>query len=314
MRGVKESAVIVQTYNIMQAYEPYRAYILDQPGKTYLGKKNARRCRYCGKSAPAVTFRKKAHAIPHLTANKSLFSYDECDECNKYFSESVEDNFAKLFNPLRTMFGIPGYNGVPSYKTKDGSGRIDATGKTHLAIKDHGTTPFVTDDPENKSFSVKLVCQPHVPILVYKCLVKSALAIMPDNELHHFTRTIEWLMLPDPASSVSHVPDALCYLYFFPGRVPNVATLLRRRMEGYPLPYMLFSLTLDRLMFCICLPLSAQDEDFGGQIQFSGMGPITHAGKEVPCTVLQLASAKIVKDRVIDVSVKYESLQVTDKK
>jgi hypothetical protein len=143
--------------------------------------------------------------------------------------------------------------------------------------------------------------------------VKMAIAIVPEDSLLHFARTIDWLMVRDPVTCVSQVQSAICYIYSFPVQVPNAAALLRRTTDDMPLPHMLFTLTLERLMFCIHLPLSALDECFAGQIQFGGMGPVTVSGKRVPCTVLQLASAEIVKDRMIDFSLRYESRQERDK-
>jgi hypothetical protein len=47
--------------------------------------KSERKCRFCGKSNPEVSFKKKAHLIPEFLGNKMLLSDFECDSCNYEF-------------------------------------------------------------------------------------------------------------------------------------------------------------------------------------------------------------------------------------
>lgn len=77
---------------------------LVQPGeKITLGDKSKRACRFCGKQAPEVTFKKVAHAIPELFGNKSLDSSYECDKCNDFFGSTIENDLGKWSKPIRTM-------------------------------------------------------------------------------------------------------------------------------------------------------------------------------------------------------------------
>lgn len=77
-------------------YDTVAWVFLKGPGKIYVGRKDLQTCRYCGKSKPAVTFKKEAHAFPELIGNHVLIALDECDSCNEQFSTSVEDHFAKF--------------------------------------------------------------------------------------------------------------------------------------------------------------------------------------------------------------------------
>ena len=63
---------------------------LVQPGKKIiLGEKEDRKCRFCGKRPPEVSFRKIAHAIPEALGNKSIQSLYECDSCNEAFGNGI---------------------------------------------------------------------------------------------------------------------------------------------------------------------------------------------------------------------------------
>ncbi len=57
-----------------------------RPGtKLVLGGTDARRCRFCDRDSADATFRTAAHAIPELLGNKTLFTLEECDQCNAFF-------------------------------------------------------------------------------------------------------------------------------------------------------------------------------------------------------------------------------------
>jgi hypothetical protein len=125
---------------MMLNYDHCAIHHLNAPQKTYFGRKDNRICRYCGRKAGVVAFRKEAHAIPHFTGNKSLFSHDECDDCNEHFSKTIEDSFAKLILPLRAIAGIAGKTGVPAYRTRDKTARIDLDQTDgHVAVVDRGS-------------------------------------------------------------------------------------------------------------------------------------------------------------------------------
>src|SRR5207244_12306637 len=66
--------------------------------------KRNRSCRFCGRSA-TTTFKNVSHAIPQSFGNKNLITLDECDACNRLFSESFEHDFDNYTRPIRTILG-----------------------------------------------------------------------------------------------------------------------------------------------------------------------------------------------------------------
>ena len=60
-------------------YSIVRQWSLQPGDKIFLGDRQNRRCRFCGKTTPEVSFRKEAHALPECVGNKSLFTYYECE-------------------------------------------------------------------------------------------------------------------------------------------------------------------------------------------------------------------------------------------
>lgn len=92
-----------ENYSIVSCY-----LNLTKGNKEYIGEKQNRKCRFCGKLSPEVKFKLEAHAIPELTGNKSLIAYNECDTCNEKFSRTVEDHLGKYLGAQRTLVQIHG--------------------------------------------------------------------------------------------------------------------------------------------------------------------------------------------------------------
>src|SRR5215204_3995932 len=51
-----------------------------------LKSKAKRRCVFCNKTHPNVTFNNDAHVMPKLMGNKNVIHDIECDSCNEKFS------------------------------------------------------------------------------------------------------------------------------------------------------------------------------------------------------------------------------------
>jgi len=241
-------------------YQPILFYELSAEPKVYLGNRSPRRCRYCGRGEEA-TFQITAHAIPESIGNRRLIALDECDDCNKYFSETLEDSLGKFLLPFRTLLGIPGKKGVPSFKSRDKLTRIDFdSAKQGFHAIDPRSTLNLQDDIERKQFNITVPTQKYVPVLVLKCLVKMALAVLPHEELPYFDSTIRWLLNPNPKCCLEYMRGAGCYKYFIPEFVQKPwVSLLRRTNTDNNYPHMLFLVSSAGLILQTCLPLSSRD-------------------------------------------------------
>jgi hypothetical protein len=227
-------------------YEPIAGRFLSTK-KLYLGKSNPRICRFCGKDKTDVTFRSNAHALPHLIGNNSLFTYYECDECNNSFSKTLEDNLSKYLGISRTISGVKGKKGIPSYKR--GNVRIDAEpGKIH--VTDFIGSNLISVDEDEHKIEIKAQTEPYIPIAVYKCFLKMALSIMPENEVKNLTPLLSWISEKAHTSRLSH---AYIMHAFTPGPNPYKEifyALLRRLPEvSTNVPYMYFLIAFGNFFF-----------------------------------------------------------------
>jgi hypothetical protein len=54
-----------------------------------------RQCRFCGRDTTQAKFKNDAHAVSNLLGNKSLFSLNECNDCNISLGQKYEDQLGK---------------------------------------------------------------------------------------------------------------------------------------------------------------------------------------------------------------------------
>jgi len=146
--------------------------------------------------------------------NESLITYEECNDCNTFFSGSLENNLSEFINPVRTVLGMAGKTGVPKYKSV--TSRIERTGD-HMEIKQYLSDPIAHMDQANNALHTPLTVKSFIPIALYKCLTKMALTIMPASELSAYTNALDGFRNPDHTANLGCFDGHWCYFYFIPG-------------------------------------------------------------------------------------------------
>lgn len=225
--------------------------------KEFLGSKENRKCRFCGRSEPEVKFRKIAHAIPESIENNNIFSNYECDECNKKFGDTIESDFSNYLFPGRIASCILGKKGTITYKVDDNN-RIDVQNE-NWQIKSDGSIKLLEEIDEN-TLQFNLKRQPYVPINVYKALVKMALTVMPEDEICNFGETIKWLQTDKP--SIEDCFGQNIISRFFPGieKFPFIkASLFKRKNDEEIIPAYQFLLCFSNYYFQIVVPCFKKD-------------------------------------------------------
>jgi hypothetical protein len=243
--------------------ENYRAPVwahLTGPRKVRVGKRNPQNCRYCRRCTPEVSFKKTAHTFPEMIGNRFLISCDECDSCNELFSRTVEDNFAKVTGLQRTASRVKGKGGVPNFKSNDGVTRWE-TKNGHAHIQALADDAGISVDEEKKELKFEAVRPPYHPRMAYKCLVKMALAVMPDADLPYYTRALDWLLIEKPEADPYKISCPVI-LSFVNGETPFPCItygLLRRKGVGSICPFYIFLVAWSHYMYQIVVPFSAMD-------------------------------------------------------
>lgn len=224
-------------------------------------------CRFCGRSAPAVTFGKEAHAVPELAGNRTLVSLYECDVCNDRFS-AFEDDLGKMTLLARVAGQVLGKAGVPSAKTARKKSRIDLK-EGGFRIEEHEGDPIADIDEENNTLTISITPQKYRPLGVFKALVKIALTLMDDADLARVPEARKWLLSDDVTTDrIDEGFHFTCWRTWTAGPAPIASTravLLRRKNSAVAGPAYIFFLAFGNMSFQIALPAPQEDKHLMGQ-------------------------------------------------
>ncbi|WP_157019580.1 hypothetical protein [Mesorhizobium xinjiangense] len=219
-------------------------------------------CRFCSRSAPAVTFRKEAHAVPELAGNGTLVSLYECDECNARFA-TFEDDLGKMTLLERSAGQVLGKGGVPSAKTGQKKSRIDM-GSRGFLIQEHEGDPITAIDHNKKTLTVTISPHAYRPLGAYKALVKIALTLMDESDIEKVPEALRWLREPDIAThQINDGTNYSCIRSWTPGPMPIAHTrvmLLRRKPGDQAGPMYVMVLAFGNMTFQVVVPAPQEDK------------------------------------------------------
>ncbi|MFJ7890559.1 HNH endonuclease [Lysinibacillus xylanilyticus] len=285
---------------------------IENKDKLFIGTKEERRCRFCGRGKGDTTFKKVAHAIPELIGNKIITSFEECDECNEIFSK-LENELANYLSFVRPTTGIKGKKGVPSYKGKDGLQiDVDKEKKNRFILKNDINSGNIEEDVINKTITIKGEISPYIPLSVYKCFVKMGLSIMPKEYLKHFFYTLIWIR------EENFYPEVKCKLYeqFIPGVKPytNLELYLLKRKDDSigNIPFCIFVICFGNYCYQVYLPLATEDsktdvtdkEEFIVHL-FPSKYALSYADDPIKVFVKDFSSNKRVKGEKEEITYSY---------
>ncbi|MDA3501874.1 HNH endonuclease [Acinetobacter baumannii] len=158
-------------------------------------------CIFCLKSEPDVSFNNKPHVIPYFLGNKYLLHYEECDECNAYFSSSLEDALDKytavfrtvgrIKNRKRKITAITSLNNKFSYNFNSVIGAFEIQGE--------GYHKYINDDGIG-NLKINFDIKKHRPSDVYKGFMKIFYGLLPPEHRKNFNELRSWIMDPDPSN------------------------------------------------------------------------------------------------------------------
>lgn len=257
-----------ENYNILRTpdFNDESRFLNSLNNKIYLGNSKYKICRFCGKNNEQTKFSKIAHVFPESIGNHILFSNYECDLCNQFFGDTIENDYAKFFLLYHSILGVNGKKGIPCFKYKvPCNQRVDNCAKNCVEFDFSVNQPMIRVC-ENVSTSeinltqnkleIKSKIGNYSPIGVYKALVKMALTVMPIEELGFFNKTINWLLEKEHRPIRENCKLIVRYK-FIPGFNVNCSPfyfLYKRKNTIFDKPYLLFHLTYSCFSLLIEVP------------------------------------------------------------
>jgi hypothetical protein len=185
----------------------------DGSNKTVIGPRDGRVCRFCGRDKTATTFHDDAHVIPAAFGNRSLFSNEECDECNQVGS-NLEGDLASFLAADRILSRIAARRGKTRQKIKT-SDKQRAFGQTNPANNEVYIYQPTDDegirmhDDGNGTLTLTVDIPKHQPIKVARAIGRMAFFNL-DKAYPGFDLFRQWIrgevdLYPVPMDFV-HVP------------------------------------------------------------------------------------------------------------
>ncbi|WP_303315193.1 hypothetical protein Q4Q34_16055 [Flavivirga abyssicola] len=199
---------------LLDLYESFlKKYQLNTVGKNRvaIGEKDKQKriCRFCLNKSNPTTFNNKAHAISEALGNKTIILFDECDKCNKEFSETIEPHIIQYLSLFRTIFGVKGKGGNKKLKGKNFT--LSNNGQVNIVFNSLEDRP----NPSDKNYNLKLNLQePLVFQNVYKSFCKYFLSVIDDNDLIHFRDTIKWIKGDIETTNLPRIAELTTYDFF----------------------------------------------------------------------------------------------------
>ncbi|MBB3261284.1 HNH endonuclease [Paraburkholderia sp. WP4_3_2] len=308
------AAFYVRNYRLRFTFK--QADVSKQPKRILRGPE-PRRCRFCGRGAPEVTFRDVAHAVPELIGNRRLISEYECDTCNRFFGSGIENHFGNWSKPLRLLGGRRGKNGIPTLKGSGPSGwRIERTGNRFeiIAGANEEDRPFTASE-DHRVINLALTRDPYEPVAVLKTFVKMALSVMPDDEFANFGETRDWLM---DAGTGGQLIQAPCAEWLVATSTPadsfTLHLLTRRPDAPDRVPYAFLMLSCGIQRFQVNIPCPAHDDLVAAEAPIRLLAfPWPDATEDVlHAAEMDLSGTELVTGETISVTYRFETVEVRE--
>lgn len=291
-------------------------------GMKTIGYSKKKICRFCGKDENEVSFNKIAHAFPECIGNHVLASNYECDVCNEFFGDTIENEYANFFSLYHSIMQIAGKSGIPKCKYK-----VPCDKRNENCVKYCVEVSFKDNMPcirkcrevgdEYLSFSGNslTISKPVgrcCPIAVFKAIIKMAISVMPVEELPLFSNTIAWLGEREHFNFYENKKLLVRYK-MIPGfhvtKYPCYA-LYRRRKDVWDKPYMLFNLTYGCYSLFVEVP-GEVNNSYGFEFEKMPFPPIPfYTSNE---GIWDLSEKEISKDAKHSITLNFGSMEeVTD--
>ena len=165
------------------------------PPKRFIGCSDVRVCLFCGRSEAQVSFTADAHIIPAAFGNRSLFSLEECNDCNHRAGRQLEDHLVRALAPERGLLGLRNRKGHVKHKPRGKSGKsyVMSGGRETKIVYHDDDDSIRVDRTSPEEFDVHIRGGTYRPMAVAKSLARMALLVLNENARRQVGWLLSWL-------------------------------------------------------------------------------------------------------------------------
>ncbi len=306
-RVVRASELIDAQYQIVSIY-----HLNEEKPIILKDTVSPRRCRFCGKSEPEVSFKKVAHALSHMVENRHLKSEYECDSCNELFA-TYETDYSAYMNLYHTMFQVHGKGGIPKFKNNSrAESKISFEGDTIKINIMEGEEPLVIwEEKDKETNSIKIVGErTYTPVNVLKTLVKMALSVMPENEMINVVETKKWLQNQKVEGYVFNA-----FIRLYREALPFTSCLVLKKKDNVTdnIPFYQFVLAYKSFVIQVPIPFIEVDKLLKDTEYRLTPFPTPLDETQVPFAKgsIKLSSTEKIRGERVEIGLKYSSAEET---
>lgn len=262
--------------NILSKH-PYKVTPIIPERKIIVGEsdKRKRKCIYCGltQQVGGDCYKEIAHAIPESLGNKKLFQNEECDCCNKYFSNNMEEDFCNMLMFDRLKYGLKSKKGNPEFKldTNDFVKYFDWEKENYgkdwkkfeaakgIVKRNQIKGPIIIG---SRKGNIQKQCtisgtRGYIPMHVYKTMVKCVVGLIGNEKLDVFKGTIKWLRYDNyyhilPKVAIKENRDIVFE--------PELYVYERKNESNFALPYCYGELRILSQVYIFIIPFCGKDK------------------------------------------------------
>ncbi|OJW80181.1 MAG: hypothetical protein BGO69_13200 [Bacteroidetes bacterium 46-16] len=245
--------------------ELLKKYTISAYGETrrIIGERNKtkRICRFCNNTREPLTFGSVAHAISEGLGNKTLILNEECDGCNEYFSQTIEQDIIEYFAFARTMYGIKGKGGNKAFVGKNF--KFKNTPSLELQFEDGTDSKEVTSPLKIPLHSSHKITAQNI----YRCFCKYFLSVIDADLLPSFSKTIDWI---NGKFTPEKLPKITQFIFY--GRLQSQPTIVAyiRKDDDKRLPFAVCEFHFAFYRYIFIVPFCDKDEaDFISDAEYS---------------------------------------------
>ena len=247
----------IQNLIFKEMLTKYELLVFDSEQTISIGEsdREKRKCRFCGNdenSNVKATFRKKAHAFSEALGNKSIVLYEECDECNEKFGNTIEKDFITYLDFFRVFYQVKGKNGIPKLKYRNDCTIECVDGKINIKSKD------IQVDERTGNCKVLLTASQKLrKVNIYKTLCKYVLSVLDEYQLQYVQETIQWISTDTQNINLPKIAIHLNNTLF--SQTPTLVIYIRKNDSDTSLPHIIGDFKFKSFSFVFILPFSQKD-------------------------------------------------------
>lgn len=194
MTGAKVGAYGLLMWTMLYTY----AFGREGPReKSFLGSRSSpRRCKFCGQVEPATCFRKEAHVVPAAFGNRTLFSLEECDECNERLGSPLESDLSAFLALERATARMRSRKGTVKLRHPGRKNFIESGGTSrdlHISLQADTEDEIRAHVVDDEHLQLEVALPPHRPVNAIKALARMALLALPDCGGAPFRHVLQWV-------------------------------------------------------------------------------------------------------------------------